>query len=41
MKRSRFSDEQVIGNLKELEAGDSVADLFRKNEVSDASIYNW
>ena len=41
MKRSRFSDEQIIGILKEHEAGVSVADLCRKHGVSDASIYNW
>jgi putative transposase len=41
MKRSRFSEEQIIGILKEHEAGVSVADLCRKHGVSDASIYNW
>ena len=41
MKRSRFSEEQIIGILKEHEAGVSVADLCRKYGVSDASIYNW
>ena len=41
MKRSRFSEEQIIGILKEYEAGVSVADLCREHEVSDASIYNW
>ena len=41
MKRSRFSEEQIIGILKELEAGVSVADLCRKHGISDASIYNW
>jgi putative transposase len=41
MKRSRFSDEQIIGILKEHEVGVSVADLCRKHGVSDASIYNW
>jgi putative transposase len=39
MKRSRFSEEQIIGILKEHEAGVSVADLCRKHGVSDASIY--
>jgi len=36
MKRSRFSEEQIIGILKEHEAGVSVADLCRKHGVSDA-----
>ncbi|RWN27561.1 MAG: hypothetical protein EOR96_33565, partial [Mesorhizobium sp.] len=33
--------KQIIGILKEHEAGVSVADLCRKRGVSDASIYNW
>jgi putative transposase len=41
MKRSRFSEEQIIGILKEHEAGVSVADLCRRHGVSDASIYKW
>lgn len=41
MKRSRFSDEQIIGILKEQEAGVPVAELCRKHGVSDASIYKW
>ncbi|CCD97464.1 Insertion element ISR1 uncharacterized 10 kDa protein A3 [Bradyrhizobium sp. STM 3809] len=41
MKRSRFTEEQVIGILKEHGAGVPVADLCRKHGVSDASIYKW
>jgi putative transposase len=41
MKRSRFSEEQIIGILKEHEAGVSVSDLCRKHGVSDASLYKW
>ena len=41
MKRSRFTEEQIIGILKEHEAGVPVADLCRKHGVSDASIYKW
>ena len=41
MKRKRFTEEQIIGILKEHEAGVSVADLCRKHGVSDASIYKW
>lgn len=41
MKRSRFSEEQIIAILKEQEFGISVADLCRKHGVCDASIYKW
>jgi putative transposase len=41
MKRSRFSEEQIIGILKEHEAGVPIADLCRKHGVSNASLYNW
>ena len=41
MKRSRFSEEQIIDILKEHEAGVPVAELCRKHGVSDASIYKW
>ena len=41
MKRNRFTEEQIIGILKEHEAGISVSDLCRTHGVSDASIYKW
>lgn len=41
MKRSRFSEEQVIGILKEHEAGLSVAELCRKHGMSSATFYSW
>ena len=41
MKRSRFTEDQIIGILKEHEAGISVADLCRKHGISDATFYNW
>ena len=41
MKRSRFSEEQIIVILKEQEAGVPVSELCRKHGVSDASIYKW
>jgi putative transposase len=41
MKRSRFSEEQIIGILQEQEAGVSVGELCRKHGMSDASFYKW
>ena len=41
MKRSRFTEDQIIGMLKEHEAGVAVADLCRKHGVSSASLYKW
>jgi putative transposase len=41
MKRSRFTDDQVIGILKEHEVGISAADLCRKHGISDATFYKW
>lgn len=41
MKHTRFSQEQIIGILKVQEAGVPVADLCRKHDVSNASIYKW
>jgi putative transposase len=41
MKRSRFSDEQIIGVLKEHQAGLSAAELCRKYGISDATFCKW
>jgi putative transposase len=41
MKRSRFSEEQIIGILKEHQAGLSASELCRKHGISDATFYNW
>ena len=41
MKRKRFTDEQIIGILKEHEAGVAVADLARKHGFSENTLYNW
>jgi putative transposase len=41
MKRSRFSDEQIIGILKEQEAGSATADVCRRHGISGATFYKW
>jgi len=41
MKRSRFTEEQIIGVLKEHEAGMKTADLCRKHGVSSATFFKW
>ena len=41
MKKSRFTDEQIIGFLKQVEAGAAVKELGRKHGFSDASFYKW
>jgi putative transposase len=41
MKRSRFSEEQIIGILKEHQAGLGAKDLCRKHGISDATFYKW
>ena len=41
MKKSRYTDNQIIAILKQNEAGVSVADLCREHGMSQASFYKW
>jgi putative transposase len=41
MKRSRFTEEQIIGMLKEHEAGMKTAEICRKHGISEATFYNY
>lgn len=41
MKKSRFTEDQIIGVLKEHQAGIPTAELCRKHGISDATFYNW
>ena len=41
MKRSRFTEEQIIGVLKEHQAGMSAADLCHRHGISDSTFYKW
>ena len=41
MRRSRFSDEQIIAMVKEQEAGAKTAEVCRRHGISDATFYKW
>lgn len=41
MKRSRFTETQIISILSEVDAGLSVKEASRKHGISDATYYNW
>lgn len=41
MKRKKFTEEQIIGILKQAQAGMKIVDLCRQHGISDATFYNW
>lgn len=41
MKKSRFTESQIIGILKEQEQGVKISELCRQHGISDATFYNW
>lgn len=41
MKRSRFSEEQIIGILKEAESGGGIGELARRHGISEGTLYRW
>jgi putative transposase len=41
MKRSRFTEEQIIGILREQEAGAATGDVCRRHGISNATFYKW
>jgi putative transposase len=41
MKRSRYTEEQIIATLKEAEAGRTIAELCREKGISEGTFFNW
>jgi putative transposase len=41
MKKKRYNEEQIIGILREVESGAAIAEVCRRYEVSEATVYRW
>jgi putative transposase len=41
MRKARFTDEQIIGILKEADQGKKLEEIFRANKISNATFYKW
>jgi putative transposase len=41
MKGKRYSDEQILGVLKEVEGGKAIAEVCREHGISEATLYRW
>ncbi len=41
MKRSRFSEEQILGVIKEVEAGEKVKTVCARHNISDGTYFTW
>lgn len=41
MKKSRFTESQIVGVLKQVDAGSKVEDVCREHGISSATYYNW
>ncbi len=41
MKRSKFTETQIVSILKEADAGSTVKEICRRHGISDATYYNW
>ena len=41
MKKTKFTESQILAILKEADSGQKISDVARKHSISEATIYNW